>query len=76
MHFVQVIKKVIAYMTLGIDVSKLFSDMIMVRGTVVYCYRTCLCAHVLEGLYYGLHLRFWVNLPRHEKVLRHWLSAH
>ena len=26
-----VIKKVIAYMTLGIDVSKLFSDMVMVR---------------------------------------------
>ena len=26
-----VIKKVIAYMTLGIDVSRLFTDMIMVR---------------------------------------------
>lgn len=28
-----VIKKVIAYMTLGIDVSPLFSDMVMVRAT-------------------------------------------
>ena len=28
----EVIKRVIAYMTLGIDVSKLFSEMIMVRG--------------------------------------------
>ena len=27
----EVIKRVIAYMTLGIDVSKLFSEMIMVR---------------------------------------------
>lgn len=27
-----IIKKVIAYMTLGIDVSRLFTDMIMVRG--------------------------------------------
>lgn len=26
-----VIKKIIAYMTLGIDVSRLFSDMILVR---------------------------------------------
>jgi ribosomal protein L30/L7E len=30
-----VIKKVIAYMTLGIDVSRLFSDMILVRTVVL-----------------------------------------
>lgn len=29
----EVIKKVIAYMTLGIDVSRLFSDMIMVSAS-------------------------------------------
>lgn len=35
-----VIKKVIAYMTLGIDVSRLFTDMVMVRtlsSSLVYC---------------------------------------
>ncbi len=31
----EVIKRVIAYMTLGIDVSKLFSEMIMVRRDLV-----------------------------------------
>ena len=31
----EVIKRVIAYMTLGIDVSKLFSEMIMVRRGLV-----------------------------------------
>lgn len=48
----EVIKRVIAYMTLGIDVSKLFSEMIMVGGNTshnlnVNCYarkgQMCLC---------------------------------
>jgi vesicle coat complex subunit len=29
----EVLKKVIAYMTLGIDVTRLFSDMVMVSST-------------------------------------------
>lgn len=36
----EVIKKVIAYMTLGIDVSKLFSEIVLVRGWA------CLVVHV------------------------------
>ena len=30
--YLQAVQKVIAYMTIGVDVSKLFSDMIMVRN--------------------------------------------
>ena len=37
----EVIKRVIAYMTLGIDVSKLFSEMIMVRCALPAVYREC-----------------------------------
>ena len=33
-RYLQAVQKVIACMTLGINVSKLFSEMIMVRGTV------------------------------------------
>lgn len=36
-RYLQAVQKVIAYMTIGVDVSKLFSDMIMVserRGAV------------------------------------------
>ena len=38
----EVLKKVIAYMTLGIDVTRLFSDMVMVSSTAAtrsYRYR-------------------------------------
>ena len=37
----EVIKRVIAYMTLGIDVSKLFSDMIMVRAPPSFASPLC-----------------------------------
>jgi hypothetical protein len=39
-----VIKKVIAYMTLGIDVSRLFSDMVLVSGCCCRTARWCIAA--------------------------------
>ncbi len=49
----EVIKKVIAYMTLGVDVSRLFSEMVLASQTddvvvkkMVYLY---LCAHALSN---------------------------
>lgn len=45
----EVVKRVIAYMTLGIDVSKLFSEMIMVRGGALSTTRGSLWASGAAG---------------------------
>ena len=41
-RYLQVVQKVIAYMTLGVDVSKLFSEMIMVSQARYYTQK-CMC---------------------------------
>lgn len=38
----EVLKKVIAYMTMGIDMSRLFSDMILVRCHIQRCFVECM----------------------------------
>lgn len=45
----EVIKRVIAYMTLGIDVSKLFTDMIMVCSGLSTAVRQRLQSHCLTA---------------------------
>ena len=50
-RYLQAVQKVIACMTLGIDVSKLFSEMIMVRFIIYsfdifYTYTVCTCIPV------------------------------
>ena len=42
-RYLQTVQKVIAFMTLGIDMSKLFSEMIMVCVCVVCVVCVCLC---------------------------------
>jgi len=46
----EVVKRVIAYMTLGIDVSKLFSEMIMVCDGALSTTRGSLCVSGAAGV--------------------------
>ena len=44
------IKKVIAYMTLGIDVSRLYSEMVLVRGTAAASAQSVVCEYPADSL--------------------------